>query len=120
MHLTPCLECGRHVRAADASCPFCGAAHAAPPPAPPTPARASRALLLAAGAALALSACDAPFVSVAHADPLDPVSMAPQYGAPPDWDPPPPPRPVTDAGVAPRADAGAPRRPTAPYGSRTP
>jgi hypothetical protein len=46
----------------------------------------SRAMLVAAGAAMTLSGCDAPWISVAHADPVDDaISLAPQYGAPPEW-----------------------------------
>lgn len=72
--------------------------------------RASRAVLLAASAALALGGCDAPWISEAHADPMEePVSMAPQYGAPPEWYDPPRRRPLQDAGAP--ADASAPPGP---------
>lgn len=84
--LCPCPGCQRHVRAAEASCPFCGSPLALEVAAPARLPRASRALLLAAGAALALGGCDGPWISEAHADPMEePVSMAPQYGAPPEW-----------------------------------
>lgn len=66
--------------------------------------------MLAAGAALTVGGCDAPWVSVAHADPMDePVSLAPQYGAPPEWYERERPVQRTDAGVA--TDARPPRVP---------
>lgn len=49
-----CTECGRHVKQAEAACPFCGAASPAPPPSPLVLApqtRVARAAMLAAGAA---------------------------------------------------------------------
>lgn len=54
--LLPCPACNRHVDAAEAACPFCGAAlpesfRAARPLVPP-PRRLGRAALMAAGAML--------------------------------------------------------------------
>lgn len=108
--LCPCPGCQRHVRAAEARCPFCASPltrEASPTARLP---RASRAALLAAGAALALGGCDRPWISEAHADPMEePVSMAPQYGAPPEWyETPRRPR-VVDAGAP--ADAAPPPAP---------
>lgn len=105
-----CPGCQRHVRADEARCPFCALAldvRAVDAPALP---RASRAVLLAASAALALGGCDAPWIAVAHADPMEePVSMAPQYGAPPEWYDRPRAPPALDAGAP--ADVGAPSAP---------
>jgi hypothetical protein len=54
--LRPCPECRRHVRVAEATCPFCAAALA--PAAPPTlpVGRLTRAAVFTAGAALAVGA----------------------------------------------------------------
>ncbi len=108
--LCPCPGCQRHVRAVEAGCPFCGSPLSLEVAAPARLPRVSRAVLLAAGAALALGGCDTPWISEAHADPMEePVSMAPQYGAPPEWyDPPRRPR-IADAGAA--VDAAAPPAP---------
>lgn len=54
--LQPCLACRRHVRAAEASCPFC---HAAMPEAVPRPMltqRVGRAAMFAFGAAVTVTA----------------------------------------------------------------
>jgi|LNFM01.1.fsa_nt_gb hypothetical protein len=56
-HLQPCRECGRHVRASESACPFCGASvSAAPAPALPQ-ARLTRAALVAFGLAVTATAC---------------------------------------------------------------
>ncbi|MFO0628987.1 MAG: hypothetical protein U0325_25660 [Polyangiales bacterium] len=108
--LCPCPGCQRHIRVHDARCPFCDARVALAPPEPPALPRTSRALLLAAGAAWALGGCDAPWISEAHADPMEePVSMAPQYGAPPEWYESPRQRPQRDAGAP--ADVSPPPPP---------
>ena len=108
--LCVCPSCQRHVRADEARCPFCESPLALAIAEPARLPRASRAVLLAAGAALALGGCDAPWISEAHADPMEePVSMAPQYGAPPEWYETPRRRPLQDAGAP--ADASAPPGP---------
>lgn len=101
--LTPCPACARHVRAADASCPFCGAPLGALPPERPLPrVRLGRAAIFAFGAALASVGCaehhgagdagaaDAAVEQDAGDAPPDSGTVAPPYGAPPD-----------DAGVVP-------------------
>ncbi|MBL8677698.1 MAG: hypothetical protein JNK05_00915 [Myxococcales bacterium] len=56
-HLQPCVECGRHVRASENACPFCGAS-VAPTPAPMMPqSRLSRAALVAFGLAVSTASC---------------------------------------------------------------
>lgn len=108
--LCVCPGCHRHVRAGAARCPFCASPGVAARVEALRLPRASRAVLLAAGAAFALGGCDGPWISEAHADPMEePVSMAPQYGAPPEWYDPPRRRPAQDAGAP--ADAGPPPGP---------
>lgn len=56
-HLQPCGECGRHVRAFENTCPFCGASvTATPAPAMPQ-SRLSRAALVAFGLAVSTASC---------------------------------------------------------------
>ena len=55
-HLTPCSECGRHVRAGDARCPFCDAEQGSAPPRVLPSGRLSRAATLAFGAMLGAAA----------------------------------------------------------------
>jgi hypothetical protein len=79
--LFPCPSCARHVRVADASCPFCQtplAAHA--PRRIPDMSRLSRAAQVAFGAALAAACASEP----------GPGPVAPVYGAP---------APVDDGGM---------------------
>jgi hypothetical protein len=111
--LCVCPSCQRHVRADEARCPFCESPLALTVAEPARLPRASRAVLLAAGAALALGGCDAPWISEAHADPMEePVSMAPQYGAPPEWYEEHRRRTSQDAGAP--VDASAPPGPVRP------
>lgn len=109
--LRPCPGCARHVRAESLRCPFCETALSPEVTrAPVTLPHASRAVILAT---LALGGCDT-VVGTAHAEGTEPVSMAPQYGAPVGWDRDPPlpqPPPSTDGGVTAPADASLPRRP---------
>lgn len=90
--MSPCWGCARHVREADARCPFCGAARAADralPALPPAPRALSRACLTALGATLTLGACHerstgAPSqVSVAPPRVAPHPGIAAPYGAPP-------------------------------------
>lgn len=97
--LGPCAGCGRHVRAIEGACPFCGTT------------RRSRtlAVIATAGVALALSGCDVHGTALAQDDDDsadEPVRMTPQYGAP-SYDPGPPPTPQP---LPPdNRDAGPPR-----------
>jgi len=91
--LRPCPRCLRHVRLAEPSCPFCDESRVA---------RAGLGVALAAGAALALTACDSASVASAQVDD-EAVRLTPQYGAPSDPYPPPPPPPRDEP------DAGKPR-----------
>ncbi|MBX3274389.1 MAG: hypothetical protein KF729_29260 [Sandaracinaceae bacterium] len=97
MHFAPCTGCGRHVRADDEACPFCGAAFAGAPPRPSPTARLGRAALFAFGAAVAsagLGACGESHGPTDDAGPtptdagvdagFDAGAIAPPYGIPPD------------------------------------
>lgn len=110
-HLVPCGGCDRHVRASEASCPFCGAAIDAARPVPGMPdRRLGRAATFAFGAALAAASAtgcsdshtpdddaggtvqDAGDIveDAGHDAGFDAGAVAPPYGLPPD-----------DAGFAP-------------------
>lgn len=114
--LAPCAGCARHVRTDEAACPFCGAAAEAPAPAAPSPfPLRARTALVATFGALCLRALDAAAGDPAYDNTHDAISLIPQYGAPPDFDPRPrPPR----TPVIPAPDAGAPD--AAPPGAPTP
>jgi hypothetical protein len=114
MAFIPCVGCGRHVRADDASCPFCGASVPEVVVGPAVSfAGLGRAAIMALGATLAgtaIAGCESEIVSVADAygAPFDAGvedagGPAPAYGAP------------FDAGVQ---DAGSDAGGTAPaYGA---
>jgi hypothetical protein len=55
--LVPCASCSRHLRAIEATCPFCGAELAAPRLAPDTVGRMSRAAAFVFGATVAVAGC---------------------------------------------------------------
>lgn len=74
--LIPCSACGRHVRASEEACPFCGAtvsASASSLPSPAAKSRLGRAALFAFGATIAATTASC----AADRGP------APLYGAPP-------------------------------------
>lgn len=89
--LADCLSCGRHVRRADAACPFCGAAAPAPSARPAAPRGVSRSQVLAFGAAVSATlaiGCDSSSPSDGggggtDAGPSDDAGLAMPYGAPP-------------------------------------
>ncbi len=74
MALVPCIHCHRHVKSADASCPFCGTAlEATERPQIVAPPGLKRAALFALSASLTAGACSSD----------EPADMAqPVYGAP--------------------------------------
>lgn len=107
--LHPCPACSRHVRATEATCPFCASAlPAAPPPRRAPPRRLGRAAVFAfGGAALAQAAgCydhhvrGAPVEPPTRRDAGMEASVGLLYGTPPDPEP-------LDAGLLPVEDAGA-------------
>ncbi len=113
--LVLCSGCARHVKAADAACPFCGAARAASMDAPDddAPLRLSRSALLLAGVA-ALAACNTATLAPSPAYGAPPPSIprdneghvvAPIYGGPPPVFLPPS---TPDASPASPVDAAAP------------
>jgi hypothetical protein len=82
--LVPCPSCSRHVRAADAACPFCAAVlppDLAATAVPGTTARLGRAATFVFGASLALgcSGTTGPADSVADNGGVQPVYGAPVY-----------------------------------------
>jgi hypothetical protein len=98
--LVPCAGCGRHVKADDAACPFCGGAPIEPHARSLPSARLGRAATFAFGAALAAATTgcsgshrpsDDGGTEQEDAGPVRPdAAIAPPYGAPPD-----------DGGIAP-------------------
>ncbi len=114
--LVPCEACARHLRADEARCPFCGAAHAPQDLAYAPIPRMSRAALAALGAMLTVVPVAA-LVGMEEADAQSHTpSIRPLYGVPPR---PLPVRPPTrDAGAPPDAsaptDAGAHHDASAP------
>lgn len=121
--LVPCRGCARHVLAAEAACPFCGASLGAPDALrrADLPRRPTRAMLFTFGAVLSTAACgstvpgngndggsDVPTVTDAGdardagpreaGPPDDDGGPMPEYGAPPD----------RDAGASPSRDASPP------------
>jgi hypothetical protein len=75
----PCGACARHVKQADATCPFCGAAtpRAAQPAALSAVGRLSRSALFAAGAVgAALATTDCSSSQPVYGGPVAPVSDA--------------------------------------------
>ena len=111
-HLLPCPGCTRHVRAADALCPFCGEALplSLRSRAPQGPSRRlGRAATIAFGAALAATGCSESHgtdqdaaITVDSGSSADDGGVAPLYGGPPTDGGPAP----IDAGPAPDPDAG--------------
>lgn len=98
-HLVPCNGCGRHVRASERDCPFCGDAVDATQPVPGRPTvRLGRAATFAFGAALAAASASGCGESHQRGEDAsaeegedagaeegeDAGAIAPPYGAPPD------------------------------------
>lgn len=92
--LVPCAGCGRHVKAGEAACPFCGGAPSEPIARPLPSARLGRAATFAFGAALAAATAgcsgshprddDGGVEHDAAVPVLPDAAVAPPYGAPPD------------------------------------
>ena len=109
--LVPCPSCARHVRVAEAACPFCSTQLPRVESAPLStqPLRVSRATLFAFGASLAVASCASPSPPYGG-PPIDPgigaadavVMDVAADGGPPDA--------ALDATVDTRIDAGGPDR----------
>lgn len=120
--LVPCPGCARHVRANDATCPFCDTAIGAVPervlsPAPNDRLLARVAVTFATAAATSLTACgkeptDKPPPTPTNT--MDPVP-APAYGPPPVMPEAaaPEPAPTTTTTTSPSASTSAKPQPTA-------
>ena len=119
--LVPCDGCTRHVRRAEARCPFCGLAspHAAAAAVTPEPAaRLSRAGILAFVATVGAGACSSaqPTPTTVYEAPPAPENTPPTADAGAVATPGTPPGPVTAAEVS-DASATATAPPSRPPGS---
>ncbi|HRH00347.1 MAG TPA: hypothetical protein PLR99_29085 [Polyangiaceae bacterium] len=126
MALRLCSGCSRHVRAADAACPFCGDAGRGAVPSPVS--RATRAAMVFGGAAMVTTAvaCSSatPLYGApapdASADTGADASPAPLYGAVPPPDASPDASPAPLYGAVPPPDAGDDAAPDASDASPAP
>jgi len=114
--LVPCRACARHVRDAETTCPFCGAAIEATAPRELAPLPNDRkltraALTFATAAAIATTACGKSAVGESPPPQPTPTDVpAPAYGPPP-MDPTTTPVAVDAGNTAPQTSASPPNEP---------
>ncbi len=89
-HLRSCLECARHIRIAEAACPFCGATvpieRMSPPPRGTPAARLSRAVALSTIAAGSLGILGAAEACGSSPNPNEVITAQDAYGTVPPFD----------------------------------